>query len=318
MIKQKANMIFSRRSFIASLTGAAVMPKSLFSSITPTFDESSAIFLADTHISGEGGKKMLNFLRSTIAEILRMQPLPRHVFLLGDVAYNVGKESDYKRAFSELKLLSDAGIKLTIGMGNHDHRKAFLEYWPEYKTRSLVEGEILTATSLPHYDIIMLDSLNETGEIGKLNVDTGAISKKSQEWILENLPKWPRPFFIAAHHPIAQTSFSGVMGGLKTELHKFPFCKGLINGHTHTWLANYLSLENKKNMPSLSLPSTGYWGDIGYATIKTQEWHGRKAAVATLFQKDFILLNQHPGKNHSIFRNIRIKGNKGAKCPFVI
>jgi hypothetical protein len=224
MIKQKANMIFSRRSFIASLTGAAVMPKSLFSSITPTFDESSAIFLADTHISGEGRKKMLNFLRSTIAEILRMQPLPRHVFLLGDVAYNVGKESDYKRAFSELKLLSDAGIKLTIGMGNHDHRKAFLEYWPEYKTRSLVEGEILTATSLPHYDIIMLDSLNETGGIGKLNVDTGAISKKSQEWILENAPRVARmkePFTEIQYFAIKRDFDTDFICDLLMKMHNY-------------------------------------------------------------------------------------------------
>ncbi len=55
----------------------------------------------------------------------------------------------------DLKLLVDAGIKLTIGMGNHDHRKAFLEVWPEYEKRTLIPGAIHTVTSLPDYDVVM-------------------------------------------------------------------------------------------------------------------------------------------------------------------
>jgi hypothetical protein len=310
--------MISRRNFVAAVAAAAVMPKKVFASSAADFDETAAVFLADIHINGQSGKKMLNFLRSNVAEILRMDPLPRHVFSFGDIAHTVGRKIDYDKAYPELKLLTDAGIKLTLGLGNHDHRKPFFERWPEYEKLSVVSGEALTVTSLPDYDMIMLDSLYETGKIGALNEVHGAISSSAQEWILENLPNWKRPFFIGAHHPETQIRFAGKMGGLKAEMSKFPNCRGFINGHTHVWITNYVDSKNPNTVPWLTLPSSGCWGDIGYATFKVGQWRGRKAAIASLIQKDFFLRNPVPKNKRPPLWDMRMEHNKGAKCIFAI
>ena len=43
-----------------------------------------------------------------------------------------------------LKQLEDAGIPVTICMGNHDRRSTFLEVHPSYAKRTLVPGRIVT------------------------------------------------------------------------------------------------------------------------------------------------------------------------------
>ncbi len=206
----------SRRGFLLGIAAAAAAPGNLFAKADKDFDSSLAVFLSDVHVNGLdelNGKKtktsMREHLAANVAEILRMNPLPRHVFIFGDLAHLQGRLVDYRRSYPDLKLLADAGIGLTIGMGNHDHRKAFLEVWPEYQERTLVPGAIHTVTSLPDYDLVMLDSLNEKDEVDAWNPTAGALSKAAQEWILSRLPKWPRPFFIGAHHPIYELKFGG-------------------------------------------------------------------------------------------------------------
>lgn len=310
--------MISRRNFIAALACAAVMPKKLFAASAADFDETAAVLLADIHINGTSGPKMLNFLKSNVAEILRMDPLPRHVFVFGDIAHLKGNPVDYKKTYPVLKLLTDAGIKLTLGMGNHDHRSAFFDCWPEYAERTLVPGEVHTVTSLPDYDMIMLDSLNETGRAGEFNESSGIISVASQEWISANLPKWPRPFFLGAHHPITQIVYRGKWGALKNVIAQSPQCKGFINGHTHVWITNFIDSKNPKTVPWLTLPSGGCWGDIGYATFTMEKWRDRKAVVARLVQKDFLLRNPVPKKDRPPFWDARMLNNKGAHCTFVI
>ena len=146
------------RGLLAAGLAAAVTPRRLFAAVPADFDETFAVFLSDVHVNGldkDAGNgnpfktSMRHWLKANVAEILRMEPLPRHVFIFGDLAHLQGRLVDYKRSYPDLRLLIDAGIKLTIGMGNHDHRKAFLEIWPEYEKRTLLPGAIHTVTSLP-------------------------------------------------------------------------------------------------------------------------------------------------------------------------
>lgn len=303
---------------MASLACAAAAPKHIFGAGKADFDETSAVFLSDIHISGDSKETIADSFRSVIAEILRLNPLPRHVFIMGDISFDVGRRIDYEKARSELKLLADAGIVVTMAMGNHDHRKAFFECWPEYEKRSLVKDEVLTVTSLPDYDMIILDSLNETGGPGKNNIASGRVSEISQQWISENLPKWPRPFFIGAHHPPSHILFDGKMGGLTAKIAEFPRCRGFINGHTHIWLHKKMEFGNGRTVSNLTLPSGTYWGDVGYVNFKIEKSNAVKTAVASLIQKDFLLIDEYGRSGRSFFREIRIRGNKGAKCVFPI
>ncbi len=321
------NKYISRRKFLLGTMAAAVVPKDLFAKGSNDFDESLAVFLSDVHVNGLDeldGKKtktsMREHLTANVAEILRMNPLPRHVFIFGDLAHLQGRLVDYRRSYPDLKLLVDAGIELTIGMGNHDHRKAFLEVWPEYEKRTLVPGAIHTVTSLPDYDLVMLDSLNEKDEADVWNPTAGALSKASQEWILSNLPNWPRLFFIGAHHPIYELRFGDGKKRMNDYIAKFPNCRGYIHGHDHIWKTNVANWREPKTVPWLTLPSNGSWGDIGYAVMRVGSgcWRGRKVAQASLVLKDFFLGNPVPQDQRNLVWDARISDIKGSKCTFVL
>ena len=316
----------SRRGFLFGAGAFAALPGKLFAGKKADFDETLAVFLSDVHVNGLDeldGKKtktsMRKWLTKNVAEILRMDPLPRHVFIFGDLAHLQGRLVDYKRSYPDLKLLVDAGIKLTIGMGNHDHRKTFLEVWPEYAERTRIPGAIHTVTSLPDYDLIMLDSLDENDDVNVWNPVRGALSKASQEWILAELPKWPRPFFLGAHHPTWELKFGkGKKKAIHDHVNRFPNCRGYIHGHDHIWKTDVVNWHDARTLPRLTLPSNGCWGDIGYVKFRIEESGGRKAAIAEFVQKDFFLGAPVAAEKRPPMWNARLKDMAGAKCTFVL
>ncbi len=101
-------------------------PPSFFLASAEDFDESLAVLLSDLHVSGldgpphEGGKPRSThpraWLERSVAEILKMTPLPRNVIVFGDIAYLRGRIEDYRRSAPELKLLvgTEEGQALTI------------------------------------------------------------------------------------------------------------------------------------------------------------------------------------------------------------
>ena len=323
--KQPSLHLFSRRSFVASLGAIALMPKKLFAASKADFDESLAVFLSDVHVNGLeelNGQKISNMARNylavTVAEILKMDPLPRNVFIFGDLAHAAGRIEDYRRSYQDLKLLSDAGIKVTIGMGNHDHRKAFLEVWPDHAKRTIIPGNIHTITSLPDYDFIMLDSLDEKDEPNAYNPGGGKLSLAAQEWVAEELPKWPRPFFLGAHHALNELYVSNNEKPLRHRIRKFPNCKGFIHGHNHVWKTNISTWISPNAVPWLTLPSNGFWGDIGYVTFRVNKTEKLTTAVAELHLKDFHLHGLDPAASRPAAWDARLNDLKGSRCTFVI
>ena len=92
-------------------------------------DQTKCVLLSDIHICGElenGIPKHYPYnptcLKLRIAEILAMKRLPAHVLVFGDVAWDHGLEEDYQYAGQLLKELEEAGIRVTLGLGNHDRR----------------------------------------------------------------------------------------------------------------------------------------------------------------------------------------------------
>lgn len=317
----------TRRELLLGTAASAMtglLPRGLFAATTADFDENLAVLLADVHVNGldtfpgdatyhKAGQPVKTCMRerfsSTVAEILRMNPLPRNVIIFGDLAYIKGRLEDYRRSYPELKMLTDVGIRLTIGMGNHDHRKEFLEVWPEYEKRTLVPGAIHTVTPFPCFDLVMLDTLQDAGKIETLNPVSGKLGRESMDWIQDQLPKWPRPFILGAHHSVREIGL---------DLRGFPNCRGYIHGHDHIWKKDITTYQDNRGLPLLTLPSNGCWGDIGYAVLRIEERNESTVATASLVQHDFFLRQPVLPKDRKMAWEVRVTDNYGEKCSFAI
>ena len=136
-------------------------------------DPATAVLLSDIHISGEfvddkSAERIPKYypynptcLKLRIAEILQMRPLPANVLVFGDVAWDYGLEEDYRYAAELLSELEQAGIKVTLGMGNHDRRAPFFKVFSEYTKSTKVDGRVVSVVEMPDFDFVMLDSLAE-------------------------------------------------------------------------------------------------------------------------------------------------------------
>ena len=107
----------------------------MFTGCKDDFDDSLAVFLADSHVCDDAVLSRWAYtcdeLDRRIAEVLAMHPLPRNVVVFGDLVLDTGKARDYDAVRRKLRLLVDAGIRLTLGVGNHDRRLPFWDAFPE-------------------------------------------------------------------------------------------------------------------------------------------------------------------------------------------
>ena len=239
-------------------------------------DPNLTAFLADIHLLDDsvrwknGPTQSSVVLPRLVAEILAMRPLPANAIVLGDFSASSGWEEDFRLAAAALRPLADAGIALSFAMGNHDNRSAFLKTFPEYRGRLLVPGRIVSKVATPNADIILLDTLKcregadwrEPTNEG--NFVQGELDEAQREWLRSELAAATRPTFVCAHHRAQEA-------GIVKELVTAPCVFGYIFGHEHTVAESFLhdGYANSQTVQTATLPSGGYWGDIGYALFRT-------------------------------------------------
>ena len=199
-------------------------------------------------------------------QILSLNPLPAHVFIFGDVAWDYGLEEDYIYAKELLQPLEDAGIQITLGLGNHDRRAAFFKVFPEYEQTTKVAGRAVSVVELPYADFVMLDTLSELPELPprKSTNVFGELDEAQLEWLKKFLAESKRPVFLGAHHPL------GDLPALTELITHSPIVAGFICGHLHIWSKKAYLLRPRKPewmIPVVELPST-FYGDIGFATFR--------------------------------------------------
>lgn len=310
---------------VAILGGASLMPASVLNAADrmPSgkrdkrrMDPSKVVLLSDIHICGEfeNGKPFKypynpTSLNLRIEEILKMRPLPANVIVFGDVAWDYGLEEDYRYAAELLKPLEDAGIKLTLAMGNHDRRDAFFKVFPEYARKSPVPGRVVSVVSLPDVDIVMLDSLAELPNLKKKQKTTvsGEIDEAQIAWLKEYLAGHDRPVLLGAHHPLKE------MPNLSNVIVESECVAGYIYGHNHIWNKSVSILRPRKNLhmtPVLALPAT-FYGDIGLAVMTVDS----KGAVVEYSSKGFWW--PQPVENPPAEWLQRQKDLESEKCTFL-
>ena len=310
-------MDITRRDLLKGFAAGAVvaaMPSAFAKAVRLRHDPDLTVLIADCHINGRPGvfeHYQPDELAKTIAEILRLDPLPARVVFFGDLARMGGCVEDYRLAKECLKPIADAGIELYLGMGNHDSVKPFLEIFPEYARLTRIPGEIVFTVDAGTVDFIMLDIL-----AGDKEKDGSCISTAQQDWIADALPRWKKPVFVCSHYAPGMVKVHG------KRLHELmlasPMTAGYIHGHDHRWRRDVVwqGWTSPRLVKTLCLPSTGHWGDIGWALMRTS---GGQARVE-LRQRDFwfpIKDSPEPGADREMW-HLNTAENKGATCTFTL
>ena len=311
--------MLTRRLFIGGLSAAfAAGSQKLFAKEEADFDDNLLVFLSDVHA---GAAKTCKYarakLKETVAEILKMRPLPRHVLVFGDLAHVYGLGVDYDASRPQFKLLEDAGITVTIGMGNHDRRSEFAARWPDAPKNSLVPGRFVHLVETPHVGFLMLDSLQGTDDRAQNDFGPvpGALSDEQQKFLRGFLAKRTKPVILCAHHAPTEMKLCGKPLGLVVVT--TPCIAGYIHGHNHRWTRAWLRNKDQKTPERakhvLCLPSNGLWGDIGYATCRVSP--GKAEVAPTL--KDFWLSRPvSPERRPPEWDDILAEGRASGPCVF--
>ena len=308
-----------RRAFLRfGLASAACLtaPIRLFAKSAVDFDENLIVFLADVHAGVSAKCKVAkSMFAATVAEILKMAPLPRNVLVFGDVAYTCGQGADYDFSRKHFKLLEDAGIAVTIGMGNHDRRSEYAKRWPEAAAKSLVPGRYVHLLETPKVDFLMLDSLqgsDDRAEDDKGPVK-GALSDDQQQFLKTFLSERAKPVVLCSHHGSSELSVCGEP--MSSVFLNTPCAVGYIHGHNHRWLRKWNRNMDQKppHTPKreLCLPSNGLWGDIGYALCRL---HPDMIVVDPIL-KDFWLPRPVPKEMRPpVWDDILAEGRASGPC----
>ena len=291
--------MLTRRFFIGGLAAAcAAGPRKLFAKEAAEFDDNLLVFLSDVHAgAAKTCKWARKKLKESVAEILKMRPLPRHVLVFGDAAHVCGLGVDYDASRPVFKLLEDAGITVTVGMGNHDRRSEFAARWPDAPKKSLVPGRFVHLVETSSVGFLMLDSLQGTDDRAQDDYGPvpGALSDDQQAFLRDFLAQRTKPVILCAHHAPTEMKLCGKPLGLVVVT--TPCIAGYIHGHNHRWTRSWLRNKEQKTPERakhvLCLPSNGLWGDIGYATCRVSPGGSRscEAAVPSSSGKVVVMPN---------------------------
>ena len=239
-------------------------------------NENLVCIISDLHV--RPGKYQEDYFKKTIDDILALNPRPKYVLCLGDVAYLTGKPEEYAAAKQGLDRLEEAGMQVTITMGNHDRRANFAAVFPEKAALAELPHRLVYTVQTPRADFILLDSLQEGDNHDKW-ITPGAIDDEQRTWLESKLAASTKPVFVMAHHPLNETKIGKILLAA-------PNCCGYIYGHKHIWSREWIHMNYRERnmMKVLCVPSTGHWGNIGFVTLSLAE----DRAVASFHQNGFF------------------------------
>lgn len=314
------NMNASRREFLTGATCAvaagavAGCTTALKGGVDPDF----TVMISDLHVGPQDGRDRYRYTRErlskTVSEILLMNPRPKRVVCFGDIALSYGRPEDYALSRPILQRLVDAGVELHMTMGNHDRRSGFLASWPGYANRSPVPGRLVEVVDLGHADLVLLDALRGTDDRGLSDMGPvdGRIDGEQLKWLKGWLAQAKRPFFLGSHQ-FRDLTVEGCATPLSL-LGESRLAVGWIYGHDHTWCPDMgvASWARHSILPTLALPSTGLWGDIGYVKFKTTP----AGAVAELVQDDYYFQTPTAVQPRPAAWDLRLADNQGKFTRF--
>jgi hypothetical protein len=247
---------FLRRSLAA---GAGLLTIRTLRAADSIADPNHWALLSDTHIAGDTSMvrfdiNMADHLRNAVAGVRALAAPPAGVFVNGDCAFNHGMPEDYAAYVELLKPLSEAGLPLHMGLGNHDDRdvfwKAIKDARPAHPPLASRQVSIVEAG---HANWFLLDSLDVT------NKTPGILGDEQRTWLAGALDaRTDKPALVMVHHNPVFTA--GKQTGLidtaqlMEVLQPRKNVKALIFGHTHTWRFAEQDGLHLVNLPAVAYP----------------------------------------------------------------
>ena len=308
----------SRRRFLA-LGASAVCAASLAKGAAPAaVDPNLSVLLSDIHVSGPDVKGQPTYqnplFAKVVEQVLALNPRPKRALVFGDVALWNGLSADYEASAPLLRRLRDADIDVYLTTGNHDHREPLFRFHPRQREITPVPDRLVSVVDVGTADFVLLDSLKENpkGE-GSGNAVDGGLDAAQADWLMAFAAAAKRPFFCGAHHPPREL-FVGKKKILAA-LGAFPLFAGYVHGHNHRWYKEWtpLAWSSARVARSVCLPSTGWWGDIGFATFRTEARGARLAFV----QNDFFFPRPlAEGQARPAEWDLILRENAGDACAF--
>ena len=316
-----------RREFIGSIAAASLLGAAGRIEASPVYrtledaagkkktskrgiDESLVCLMTDIHLAP--GAYQHDRIRKVVSDMLAQDTLPGYLIILGDLACKSGSKEEYLALKEVIKPVEDAGIRITMAMGNHDWRPNFAEVFPEYAAKSLVADRMVFTVETPNVDFIVLDSLIQPETYGRSQTK-GEISESQRTWLETTLAAHSdKPVFVCAHHPLSDTS-------LDRTIQKYACVKGYLYGHDHRWRRDFLLPFGRGNgggvLQTLCLPSTGQWGDLGYVMMPTTD----SRADAILHQDDFFFPAPAASEDQIPLQwKLIVEQHKETRCSFAL
>ena len=225
--------------------------------------------------------------KTLVSEILALPNPPATVIGLGDISLAFSEPGDYALAAEVLKPLTDAGIKLTLAMGNHDLRAEFLKAFPGYDKTTKVPGRFVSVVETPHADFILLDSLKEPTKRGSYKaLESFELGEAQRKWLEATLPELKKPTFVCSHHMANALKIDRLCA-------KAPMVVGYLHGHHHHWMTNYIYSgysDTAREVRMMGFPSFGLDHDVGWGVLHTSP----ERAVLDCFPRDHFFPMKRP------------------------
>jgi Icc protein len=191
--------------------------------------------LSDTHILADESE-LLSVqpsvqLHRILDRIDGMAITPQFCLVTGDLAHDSG-EAGYRRLRELLAPITERGIPLLVGLGNHDQRAPFRRSFLGEQTDN--DRRYYYARSIGGLRIIVLDSLVPGAVHGELGQEQLA-------WLAAELRhNAPQGRLIALHHPVALTGVPWLADNLLRDADALEGVLrghdivGILTGHCHT------------------------------------------------------------------------------------
>jgi len=316
------NPMMNRRAFLGlgAVALAAPCVARAAATVGAKTDPNLTAFLSDIHVSGPDQKTVWGVqptyqnakFEQAVDEVLALSPRPARVVVFGDVSLWFGYAGDYAAAQPAFKRLADAGIEIFVTTGNHDHRETMFAAFPKQKAITPVPGRFVSVIDIGTADLVLMDTLDETAKkLGDPNRVGGAMDDAQFAWLEREAKARKRPFFVGAHH--APNDLNGrKMRAMLAPIANFA---GWIHGHDHNWSVDWFmeSYASRRICRVAALPSTGWWGDIGFALMRT---YPDRAELELKVREFYFPGPLAAGEKAPAFWDDILREKRGSRCTF--